>query len=257
MNIINYDNIKQSLKGTGVPRSASGTLSGHAAGEPFDKLVYEKVKALYPKKTYRQYEYLNDLFSKNANTIGVEARQALFDSPTVMFLLSRGKDVTKNWSLENQFEEKQNDTADILVVKDGFYEILDIKTRNISKSSQPPNIISAYKLAQMCAVMIDNSEYERFSINYFEVDWVLEKNKLIFQNAHHASLFKCAPATLYINWAAAMQIQKHVCEFDTSFTGTNQEWCVSYLKHFVASVHKRSKDMIKKFAKPFEKYLAD
>jgi len=52
------------------------------------------------------------------------------------------------------FDEKQNDTADILVVKDDFYEIIDIKTRNISKSAQPPNIISAFKLAQVCAKML-------------------------------------------------------------------------------------------------------
>lgn len=67
------------------------------------------------------------------------------------FLLSRGKAATENWSIENLFEEKQNDTADILLVKDQFYELLDVKTRNISKSAQAPNIISAYKLAQTCA----------------------------------------------------------------------------------------------------------
>jgi Restriction endonuclease HincII len=33
-----------------------------------------------------------------------------------------------------------------LVVKDNFYEIIDIKTRNLSKSAQPPNIISAFTI---------------------------------------------------------------------------------------------------------------
>lgn len=134
---------------------------------------------------------MNDLYSKNPKTISFEARQALFNSPTVLFLLSRGKNATGKWSIENPFDEKQNDTADILVVKDNFYEIIDIKTRNLSKSAQPPNIISAYKLAQVCAKMLDNNEWGNFAINYFEIDWELEKDKLICKNAHFVNLFKC------------------------------------------------------------------
>ncbi len=45
----------------------------------------------------------------------------------------------------------------MLVVKDEFFDIIDIKTRNISKKAQAPNIISSYKLAQVCAKMIDNT----------------------------------------------------------------------------------------------------
>ena len=144
--IVNYNNLCKSVKGSSVPKPLSGTLSGHAAGEPFDKHVYSKIKKQFPKHTFRQYEYLNDLYRKNPDVIGFDARQVLFNSPTVLFLLSRGKNATDKWSIENPFDEKQNDTADILVVKDSFYELIDIKTRNISKSAQPPNIISAYKL---------------------------------------------------------------------------------------------------------------
>jgi type II restriction enzyme len=132
---------------------------------------------------------LNDLFSKNPDVIGFEARQDLFNSPTVLFLLSRGKNATDKWSIENPFEEKQNDTADILVVKKNFYELIDIKTRNISKSAQPLNIISVYKLAQLCAKMIDNKEFDNFTINYFEIDWLLEGDKLVCKDAHFGCLF--------------------------------------------------------------------
>jgi hypothetical protein len=97
-----------------------------------------EIKKQLPNNTFRQYEYLNDLYSKNAEIIGVEARQALFNSPSVLFLLSRGKEATKKWSLANPFDEKQDDTADILVVKDNFYEVIDIKTRNLSKTAQAP-----------------------------------------------------------------------------------------------------------------------
>ncbi|MEW6653897.1 MAG: HincII family type II restriction endonuclease [Bacteroidota bacterium] len=233
----------------------SGTLSGHAAGEPFDKHVYSLIKKDFPKSTYRQYEFLNDLYLNNPKAIGYDERKKLLKSPTLMFLLSRGKNATDNWSAENPFEEKQNDTADILVVKKAFYEIIDIKTRNLSKNAQPPNIISAYKLALLCANMIDNNEYDKLSINYFEVDWTIEGKKLVCKDCYHASMFSSKPSSLYINWAAAMQIQFHVCELDQTFIGSQEKWCRDYLKHFVSQARKRSNDMIRKFVKPFEKYI--
>jgi len=255
--IIDFKSLQKTIKDSSVQKPISGTLSGHAAGEPFDKYVYSAIKKQFPKNTFRQYEYLNFLFSKNPSVIGVEERNNLFNSPTVMFLLSRGKNATDKWSLENPFDEKQNDTADILVVKDNFYEIIDIKTRNISKSAQPPNIISAYKLAQLCAKMIDNKEFDNFSVNYFEIDWLLEKDLLICKDTHYVNLFKTDPADLYINWAAAMQIQFHVSDLDQTYKGTRQDWTKEYLKHFVTQAKKRSNDMITKFVKPFEKYIQD
>ncbi|SMN01320.1 type II restriction endonuclease [uncultured Candidatus Thioglobus sp.] len=255
MQIVNLKQIQKNIINTKIPRPPSGTLSGHAAGEPFDKHVYDNIKKYFPNETFRQYEYLNDLYSKNPNIIGEEARKNLFNSPTVMFLLSRGKNATNKWSIESPFEEKQNDTADILVVKDNFYEIIDIKTRNISKSAQAPNIISAYKLAQLCAKMIDNNEFDNFSITYFEIDWNLIGDNLVCQDAHFANLFNSNPKSLYINWAAAMQIQFHVCDLEQDFTQSKKQWAKAYLKHFIKSAQKRSSDMIEKFVKPFEKYV--
>ncbi len=253
--LVNYDVLKEKLRGTTVPKPRSGTLSGHAAGEPFDKHVYQLVKKQLPSQTFRQFEYLNDMFRKNPNVIGFEARQALFQSPTVMFLLSRGKNATEHWSEQQLFDEKQNDTADILVVKDGFYEIIDVKTRNMAKSAQAPNIISAYKLAQTCALMLENQEFSAFSINYIEIDWQLEGDKLCCTDAHARRLFSASPSTLYINWAAAMQIQFHVADLDQDFDSTLESWAREYLRHFTAQARKRAKDMITKFVKPFEKYL--
>ncbi len=230
-------------------------MSGHAAGEPFDKHVYNEIKKQLPNNTFRQYEYLNDLYSKNAAIIGVKARQALFNSPSILFLLSRGKEATKKWSLATPFDEKQDDTADILVVKDDFYEVIDIKTRNLSKTAQAPNIISAFKLAQLCAIMLDNKEFDKLSINYFEVDWLLQADKLVCKDAHWVSLFNSIPENLYINWAAAMQIQFHICNLDQNFRGSIEEWTKSYLKHFILQVYRRADYMIEQYAKPFEKYI--
>lgn len=253
--IVNYNKLIREVIGKSVDKPISGTLSGHAAGEPFDKHVYHEIKKQFPDSTFRQYEYLNDLFSKNPDVIGFEARQELFDSPTVLFLLSRGKNATDKWSIDSPFDEKQNDTADIIVVKNGFYEIIDIKTRNMAKSAQPPNIISAYKLAQVCAKMIDNAEFSDFTINYFGIDWELREDKLVCQDAHFVNLFKSNPANLYINWAAAMQIQFQVCDLYQDFAGTVKQWARKYIEHFVIQARKRSEDMISKFVTPFEKYI--
>jgi hypothetical protein len=251
---IDYKILHKAMIEKMIPKPISGTLSGHAAGEPFDKLVYLEIKKQFPEHTFRQYEYLNFLFSQNPDATGVEERNNLFESPTVRFLLSRGKNATDEWSLKTPFDEKQNDTADILVVENDFYEIIDIKTRNISKSAQAPNIISAYKLAQLCAKMIDNNEFDNFTLSYFEVDWILEKNNLVCKDTHIAHLFLSNPTELYINWAAAMQIQFHVCDLKQTFKGTQQEWTNEYLKHFVLKAKERAKYMIDKFVTPFEKH---
>ena len=140
------------------------------------------------------------------------------------------------------------------MVHNNFYELIDIKTKNVSKKAQPPNIISAYKLAQTCARMIDNQEFDNFTIQYFGVDWVLENDNLVCNNAHAVNLFKAKPKTLYINWAAAMQIQFNVEDLDQTFNGNMEQWAREYLKHFVIQAKKRALDMIDRFVKPFEKY---
>ena len=212
-----------------------------------------------PRNPFTQF-VLSEVASyktKNKDAKTVEARNRLFESPTMLFLLDRGKNAVEKWSLDNLFEEKQNDTADILVTETGKFELIDVKTRNLDKKAQPPNIISAFKLAQTCAKMIDNNDFELFDINYFQIDWRLEENRLVCRDAYYAELFKCNPEELYINWAAAMQIQFHVDELKQNFIDKNrEEWARRYLKHFTTEAKRRAEIMIDKFVRPFEKYLS-
>ena len=258
MKRVDYNATIKEMKGTIVERPNSadaGTLSGHAAGEPFEKSVYHHLKNKYPQAIYKQYEYLNDLFLKHPRVISVEDRYALLDSPTALFLLSRGDKATREWTPQNVFEEKQNDTADILYYANGYYELIDVKTRNINKNAQPPNIISAYKLAKACAYMLDNEEYDNIGINYIEIDWMEQGDNLLCTDAHYGDLFKADPHTLYINWAAAMQIQFHVADIDQSWKGTRQQWTKEYIKVFVESARHRVKKMEDTYIKPFLKYI--
>jgi hypothetical protein len=253
--ILDFEQIMKEMIGKSVPKPVSGTLSGHAAGEPFDKLVYQVIKEKYPNNTYRQYEYLNDLYSKNPTTITKEDRLELFNSPSVMFLLNRGNDATSKWTIDNLFDEKQNDTADIIIVEKGIYDLIDVKTRQITKKAQAPNIISAYKLAQLCTKLIDNNEFNILSINYIEIDWLLKDNSLLCTECHYADIFKSNPSELYINWAAAMQIQFHVSDLCQNYSKDKHSWAKEYLRHFVESARHRSQLMIEKYVIPFEKYI--
>ena len=258
--IQDFKAILQSIRGASVDRpnkATNGTLSGHAAGEPFEKLVYSRLKKVYPQEIFKQYEFLNDLYLRNPKHITAADRKALFESPTAHYLLSRGNSATMNWRPDAVFEEKQNDTADILWHSDGVFNLIDIKTRNLKKKAQAPNIISATKLAQTCALMIDNEEFDTLSITYVELGWFEKDEKLRCKEIYVGELFSAMPSSLYINWAAAMQIQFHVHDLDQTWTGTQKEWAVEYLKMFVNSAKSRAQGMIDKYVTPYLKYIEE
>ena len=52
-----------------------------------------------------------------------------------------------------------------------------------------------------------------------------------------------------------MQIQFHVNELNQNYEGNQEDWSKHYLKHFTDEARNRSDLMIRKFVKPFEKYL--
>lgn len=239
------------MVGQKVSKPVSGTLSGHAAGEPFDKLVYSLIKKQMPGRTYRQYEYLNELYSNNPNKLTFDERSVLIKSPTLQYLLNRGRAVTNSWNSNSVFEEKQNDTADIIVTENDFYDIIDVKTVNTSKLAQPPNIISALKLAKMSKLMIENDDYDSHDIFYFEVKWKLDGDYLVCTECSFKNLFKTKPQNLYINWAAALQVQFHVSQLKQDFEGTKAEWCGEYLKTFTSQAERRIQKMKNEFVDQF------
>lgn len=256
--MIDYNFIKNEMINRIVDRTnkaSSGTLSGHAAGEPFEKEVYKLLKAKYPGKVFKQYEYLNDIYHKNPTYITLEQRKVLFDSPSALFLLSWGDKAPRNWSPTHIFNENQNDTADILYIDKKIYYIIDVKTRNINKNGQPPNIISGYKLAKLCALMIDNNEFDTIEFNYIEIDWKEENDYLKCIDIYHCNLFKANPDSLYINWSAGMQIQFHVSELDQSWKESRKKWAQKYIYAFVKSAEERCEKMRKTYIEPFFKYI--
>lgn len=165
---------------------------------------------------------------------------------------------TALYAITTDVIEAENLTNCLLCYNDKYHYIIAIETIDKSKNAQAPNIISAYKLARMCAIMIDNDEYDIIGIDYIGVDWSEDKSGdyLTCQNARHVDLFKVTPSELYINWSAGLQIQFHLDCIDQSWKGTNKEWAVAYLRHFVEKAQTRVDAMRGTFIEPFLKYIA-
>ena len=249
--------LKASLVNKSIPKPSSGTLSGHAAGEPFDKFVEKALAFKFPNNIKRQYSYLNELFLNNPLVTSLEGRANLIESSVARFLLMRGKDAVTKWNENNLFEEKQNDTADILYVEDSQkFTIIDVKTTNLGKDAQAPNIISSEKLAKACKFMIDKDDYDSISIIYIGIDWELnaEKTQLVCKDVFIKDLFKSDPTKIYINWAAALQIQFKVQQLEQNFQGTRADWCKAYIKKYATSFKEHTYKKLEQL-KDFEKYI--
>ena len=197
-------------------------------------------------KAVRYSNFVNDLYLATPKVISRKDVVTLADHPVAFYVLSSG------------VMEEDDPTTVIICFGNGFYNIIDVKTRNLEKNAQPPNIISAYKLTQMCAYMIENEEFDTISIDYIGVDWREDKQNgtLVCEAAQHVCLFKIAPDELYINWAAALQVQFHPHNVSQSWQGSVEEWARGYLRHFVDSARQRCDTMREKFIDPFLKYIA-
>lgn len=247
--------LEKEFIGEKIPKPPYGTLSGHAAGEPFAKRAYELISKKYPKNTYAQYEYLNSLYLANPQAISVIDRYSLIKSPPLAYLLNRGKSSTKDWTPQDQFSEKQNDTADILIIQEDITNIIDVKTFNINKNGQPPNIISSFKIANLCKLILESKDFSSLNIIYIGVSWDLKGSELECKNIAIRELFKTNPSKLYINWAAALQIQFHVERLGQDYKGSIENWCKDYLSNFVKQAQHRVGIMKKIFIDPFIRFI--
>lgn len=232
----------QVLVGSTVPKP-TGTLAGHAAGLPFERLVHERLVSTFGGRALRHFEFLNEVLGRHEHE-AVAQRIAAFGPNSLQGLLCRGKAQMAAWSSANQFEEKQNDTAESILTSDLVFEpdsshllLLDVKTYNAAKQGQPPNIISAGKLSEALASALEEGAV-RFDIVYVGVSWTLDGQSLRGNEISVVSLFKMDPK-LYINWAAAEQIQFHPHLAEQDYSASREEWAKEFLAHFVDSLDRR------------------
>jgi len=252
---VELDHIAQSLVGTSVNRP-SGTLAGHAAGLPFEKSVHEKLVAKFPGRAYRHYELLNHIYSTNLTKQSVAERYELLGPKSLSYLLQRGASSTAAWTTTAQFTEKQDDTAESVVLpstspsldttKHGPVTLIDVKTQDADVKSRAPNIISAEKLLNACKIAISEGGRLSFDIVYIGVRWRKTKTTLDCVEAEAIPLVRIDPTEMYINWSAGRQIQFHPHDVKTDFSGSTVEWAVAFLDHYSSNLRTRLNKELKK-----------
>jgi Restriction endonuclease HincII len=233
------------LIGKSVAKPAGATLAGHASGLPFEDLIHNCLSDAFPKRVLRQYEALNKNLLDNPGVTDIDERISLLGPESLQYLLRRGRAQMKNWSPDNLFVVKQDDTAETIIFADkdcdfskGPVLLIDVKTQDIEKKAQAPNIMSADKLAHAAVLALKNGNYVPFEIIYTGVKWRKSGEKLICEDVKAISMMKITPP-LYINWVAAQQIQFHPFDVDQSYRGSSEEWCVDYISNFCKSLSEK------------------
>ena len=239
--------VMQTLVGKTVAKPAGSTLAGHASGLPFEDLIHSRLLIEYPGRVLRQFEALNKNLSDHPKAKTAEERLAVLGSPAVQYLVKRGVAAMKGWSPSTQFEVKQDDTAESIIfpttdcdLSSDRIILLDVKTQDVDKKAQAPNIMSADKIARAAVLALMAKKPVPFEIVYAGVKWKRDGDKMKCVEATAISMMKITPP-LYINWVAAQQIQFHPFEVDQSFPGTHEDWCAAYVENFCKSLGERIK----------------
>lgn len=249
------EKVASTLVGESIPRPA-GSLAGHSAALPFEQLAHSALKQEFGQRVFRQYELLNHIFTLNPEVNTFEGRSTLLGPLSLQKLLARGKTAMAEWSLNQPFVEKQNDTAESVILPSKVKSLkgvspvilIDIKTKALDKRGQPPNIMSADKVANLCkAVLEDNSESD-FQLVYLALGWREQGRRLQCIKTNVVHLNRIRPETIYINWVAAQQIQFDPFEVDQSFHGTGITWAKSYLQTYCDQLEIRVAKQVKKIA---------
>jgi len=230
------------LVGKLVPRG-SGTLAGHAAAVPFEDLVHEHLESYFEDRVFRHFDFLNRILKENPKAITSDERSDLFGPRSLQFLLQRGVKAMEEWSEDNKFRVKQNDTAESVILPSKILEVkpteqkplllVDVKTQDSEKRAQPPNIISAEKVANACRICLEDGEsFLPFDFVYIAIKWKATTKQLVCEEVNVKSLIRIPPSDLYINWAAAQQIQFHPFDVDQSYKKSGIDWAKEYISIF-------------------------
>lgn len=251
----NFAKLTQTLKGKMINKP-SGQLSGHSVGTPIENTVYDEFRLIHKENSYKQYEFLNAMFSSKISKNLAQDTQKVFENKPACFLLLRGESAMKKFSLDNPFTEKQNDTADIIYFNGDTVVFIDVKSKNLNKTAQPPNIISGYKLAKLCDIMLNEENFESVRIFYIVISWNTTENHIKFKDISTIDLFKCQPSDLYINFTAGTQIQVDFTKMTTNYALDTRAWCLDYIRHYVSMAKQRIEYFREEYIKPFEKWLS-
>lgn len=224
--------------------------SGHTVATPLEEEVYDALSKAYPGLTFKQHEAVNKYLSQAAAQ-GRVSHGFVFGNEAVDYLVNPGKKALSRWP-EEIVPGRQSDTADIVLFSDpSLFDgssvfLIDVKSHDLGKNSQPPNIMSARKLAKLAEICLSKNIDPNFSMYYVDLGYRKKDAGVVVEDVRMVDMMKIPPLDynnkgkpMYINWAAALQVQFRPSEVSQDFELSQKEWLAVFMKNYTSQKRDR------------------
>lgn len=224
--------------------------SGHTVATPLEEEVYDALSKAYPGLTFKQHEAVNKYLSQAA-VQGRVSNGFVFGNEAVDYLVNPGKKALSSWP-EEIVPGRQSDTADIVLFSDSsLFDgssvfLIDVKSHDLGKNSQPPNIMSARKLAKLAEICLSKNIDPNFSMYYVDLGYRKKDAGVVVEDVRMVDMMKIPPLDynnkgkpMYINWAAALQVQFRPSEVSQDFELSQKDWLAVFMKNYTSQKRDR------------------
>lgn len=224
--------------------------SGHTVATPLEEEVYDALSKAYPGLTFKQHDAVNEYLSQAA----VQGRVSdgfVFGNEAVDYLVNPGKKALSSWP-EELVPGRQSDTADMVLFSDSsLFQgasvfLIDVKSHDLGKNSQPPNIMSARKLANLAEICLSKNIDPNFSLYYIDLGYRKKDAGVVVEDVRMVDMMKIPPLDyngkgkpMYINWAAALQVQFRPSEVSQDFELSQKDWLAVFMKNYTSQKRDR------------------
>lgn len=224
--------------------------SGHRIATPLEEEVYDALSKTYPGLAFKQHEAVNEYLSQTVTRDKV-SDDFIFGNEAIDYLVNPGKKALSNWS-EKIVPGRQSDTADIVLFSDSaLFDgssvfLIDVKSHDFGKNSQPPNIMSARKLAKVAEICLSKNIDPNFSLYYIDLGYRKKDAGVLVEDVRMVDMMKIPPLDyngkgkpLYINWSAAIQVQFMPSEVSQDFELSQKDWLAIFMKNYISQKRDR------------------
>ena len=224
--------------------------SGHRIATPLEEEVYGALSKVYPGLTFKQREAVNEYLSQ-AVTRDEVSDDFIFGNEAIDYLVNPGKKALSDWP-KKIVPGRQSDTADIVLFSDSaLFDgssvfLIDVKSHDFGKNSQPPNIMSARKLAKVAEICLSKNIDPNFSLYYIDLGYRKKDAGVVVEDVRMVDMMKIPPLDyngkgkpLYINWSAAIQVQFRPSEVSQDFELSQKDWLAIFMKNYTSQKRDR------------------
>lgn len=224
--------------------------SGHRIATPLEEEVYDALSKTYPGLAFKQHEAVNEYLSQ-AVTRDKVSDDFIFGNEAIDYLVNPGNKALSHWP-EELVPGKQSDTADIVLFSDSsLFDgsaafLIDVKSHDLGKSDQPPNIMSARKLAKVAEICLSKNIDPNFSLYYIDLGYRKKDAGVVVEDVRMVDMMKIPPLDyngkgkpLYINWSAAIQVQFRPSEVSQDFELSQKDWLAIFMKNYTSQKRDR------------------